>query len=200
MVYLGITDMQWSDFINDVVGIIISEALETSDARYWKRIILVKTIGGNDMNLTNRIETRLWKKRLSNDSITTSQIVSELNRLFRITLAPRTRVQLESKIEQIRSRIYKRHKRWCIRRDEFARNLGVPGKLVERWFRAGWINPYNPAQIKAYYSFNLSGIIISDLSNRRGMMTGYLKIPITVLLLHKLPPCLIKGFYPRDKF
>ena len=150
MVYLWITDMQWSDFINDVVGIIISEALETSDARYWKRIILVKTIGGNDMNLTNRIETRLWKKRLSNDSITTSQIVSDLNRLFRITLAPRTREQLESKIEQIRSRIYKRHKQWRIRWDEFTRNLGVPGKLVERWFRAGWIDPYNPAQIKAY--------------------------------------------------
>jgi DNA-binding transcriptional regulator YiaG len=86
----------------------------------------------------------------SNDSITTSQIVSELNRLFKITLAPRTREQLESKIEQIRSRVYKRHKRWCVRRDEFARNLGVPGKLVERWFRAGWIDHNNPAQIKAF--------------------------------------------------
>ncbi|MBU0994159.1 MAG: hypothetical protein KJ737_16840 [Proteobacteria bacterium] len=56
-------------------------------------------------------ETRLWNQKMNNESITMSQIVSELIHLFGIRLAPRMQEQLEAKIKQIRSRIYKRHNR-----------------------------------------------------------------------------------------
>ncbi len=110
------------------------------------------------MKLTGKmeqwIETRLWNQKIDNDSITIKQIISELTNLFGISLTPGTQKQLESKIEQIRSRIYKRHKRWLHRRAEWAKSLGVPEKMIQRWFRAGWIDPQKPDMVNV-----LSGMI-----------------------------------------
>ena len=96
------------------------------------------------MKLTARmekwIETRLWNQKLINEPITISQIISELTNLYGIRLTPGTQKKLEAKIEQIRSRIYKRHKQWVNRRSEWARDLNVPEQLVQRWFRAEWID------------------------------------------------------------
>ncbi|MBN1931442.1 MAG: hypothetical protein JW786_07525 [Desulfobacterales bacterium] len=103
------------------------------------------------MKLTGKmekwIETRLWNRKVDNESITIKQIVSELTHLFGISLTPGTQKQLEVRIEQIRSRIYKRHKRWLHRRAGWAKNLGVPEKMIQRWYRAGWIDPQKPETI-----------------------------------------------------
>lgn len=103
------------------------------------------------MKLTGKmeqwIETRLWNQKIDNDSITIKQIISELTNLFGISLTEGSQAQLESEIEKIRSRIYKRHKRWLHRRTEWAKRLGVPERMIQRWFRAGWIDPRNPETI-----------------------------------------------------
>jgi hypothetical protein len=110
------------------------------------------------MKLTGRmeqwIETRLWNRKVENAPIAIRQIVAELANLFGIDLTPGTKRQMAVEIDRIRSRVYKRHKRWLARRAEWAKNLGVPERLIERWFRAGWIDPGKPAHIKA-----LTGIL-----------------------------------------
>ena len=95
------------------------------------------------------IETRLWNQKIDNDSITIKQIISELTNLYGIRLTPGSRTRLESEIEKIRSRIYKRHKRWLYRRAEWAKRLGMPERMIQRWFRAGWIDPRKPETVKA---------------------------------------------------
>ena len=82
------------------------------------------------MKLTQKmeqwIESRLWKKKLNNDYITIGRIVSELKRLLRITLTFQRREELEYKIKQIRSRIFKRHQRLCHCRDDDSETYEVP--------------------------------------------------------------------------
>ncbi len=110
------------------------------------------------MKITGRmekwIETRLWNLMTGNASITVKQMVSELTNLFRLELTSGSRQQVETKIEQIRNRVYKRHERWLHRRAEWARQIGVPERMIQRWFRAGWIDPRKP------HTFNvLAGMI-----------------------------------------
>jgi len=97
------------------------------------------------MKLTGKmeqwIESRLWHLKIDNGTITIRQILSELTSLFGISLTPGSQKQLEAEIGKIRSRIYKRHKRWLRRRAQWAGTLGVPKKMIQRWFRAGWIDP-----------------------------------------------------------
>jgi hypothetical protein len=110
------------------------------------------------MNLTGKmeqwIESRLWHLKIDNGTITIRQIVSELTSLFGISLTPGSQKQLEAEIGKIRSRIYKRHKRWLRRRAQWAGTLGVPERMIQRWFRAGWIDPGKPKTIRL-----LAGII-----------------------------------------
>ncbi|MFZ5572878.1 MAG: hypothetical protein ACOZF0_20965 [Thermodesulfobacteriota bacterium] len=94
------------------------------------------------------IETRLWNQISGNATITVRQIVSELTQLFHLELTAGSQRQVESKIEQIRFRVYKRRERWLHRRAEWARQVGVPERLIQRWFRAGWIDPGKPQAFK----------------------------------------------------
>ena len=99
------------------------------------------------MNLTKKmerwIETRLWNQKVKNESITIRQIIFELSTLFKIDVTPETYNKLERKIEQIRSRIYKRYKKWLTIRSEWAIQLALPEQLIQRWYRRGWIDPQN---------------------------------------------------------
>ena len=89
------------------------------------------------------IETRLWNLRIENQPIHLKRIASELTGEFGINLSSGEQRNLEKAIDQIRYRVYKRHERRRIRKKELARRLGVHERLIERWFRAGWIVPGN---------------------------------------------------------
>ena len=100
------------------------------------------------------IETRLWNQKVKNESITIRQIIFELSALFKIDVTPWTYNKLERKIEQIRSRIYKRYKKWLILRSEWATQLALPEQLIQRWYRRGWIDPQKPDGLS-----NIMGIV-----------------------------------------
>jgi hypothetical protein len=100
------------------------------------------------------IESRLWNQKVKNESVTIRQIISELTNLHGMTLTPGASKQLERKIEQIRSRIYKRYKKWLNLRSEWSTQLGLPEKLIQRWYRRGWIDPRKPDSLP-----NLMGMI-----------------------------------------
>ena len=87
------------------------------------------------------IETRLWNQKVKNEPIIIKQVSSELCSLFGLTMTPKAQRDLEAKIEKIRFRIYKRYGRWISLRSEWATRLGLPEKMIQRWFRAGWIDP-----------------------------------------------------------
>jgi hypothetical protein len=99
------------------------------------------------MDLTKKmerwIETRLWNQKVKNESITIREVIFELSVLFKIDVTPGTYNNLERKIEQTRSRIYKRYKKWLTLRSEWSTQLALPEKLIQRWYRRGWIDPQN---------------------------------------------------------
>jgi hypothetical protein len=115
-------------------------------------------MGEREMKLTGKmeqwIESRLWHLKIENSTITIRQVISEMTNQFGISLTPGSQKQLKAEIDKIRSRIYKRHKRWLHRRAQCAKTLGVPEKMIQRWFRAGWIDPGKPENIS-----RLAGII-----------------------------------------
>ena len=78
------------------------------------------------------IETRIWNQKMKNESITIRQIIFELSALFKIDVTPGTYNKLERKIEQVRSRIYKRYKKWLTVRSEWATQLALPEQLIHR--------------------------------------------------------------------
>ena len=100
------------------------------------------------MNLSPRmekwIETRLWNLKVKNRPIIIRQISSELIDFFKLRVTYKTREDLMSEIEKIRFRIYKRYKKWCDLRKEWAEQYGLPEQLIQRWYRKGWIDPKKP--------------------------------------------------------
>ncbi len=99
------------------------------------------------MKLTQKmerwIESRLWNLKIENQPIHLKRVASELVSEFGITLSSGEEKNLEGAIDQIRYRVYKRYERRQSRKTELARKLGLPEKMIERWFRAGWIVPGN---------------------------------------------------------
>ena len=91
---------------------------------------------------------------MKNESITIRQIIFELSVLNKIDITPGTYNKLELKIEQIRSRIYKRYKKWLTLRSEWSTQLALPEQLIQRWYRRGWIDPQKPDSLS-----NIMGIV-----------------------------------------
>ena len=100
------------------------------------------------------IETRIWNQKMKNESITIRQIIFELSALFKINVTSGTYNKLERKIEQVRSRIYKRYKKWLTVRSEWANELSLPEQLIHRWYCRGWIKSLNEDTLS-----DLKGII-----------------------------------------
>ena len=111
------------------------------------------------MNLTPRmekwIETRLRNLRVKNEPMIIQQVITEFIDFFKLDVTRETKNDLISEIEKIRYRTYKRHKKWLTIRAEWATQLALPEKLIQRWYRNGWIHPQNQDNLS-----DIMGIII----------------------------------------
>jgi hypothetical protein len=84
-------------------------------------------------------DTRLWNSKFSNEKLTTRALIQSATGFFKINLNPNQSNALAHRIEQIRDRVDKRYKRYVRIRARLAGEWMVPPSLIDRWYRAGWI-------------------------------------------------------------